>query len=462
MLEDIRRNPLFLTDVYNLSHTDLKEDVSFEVSHIVNRSRPMILYGFNEIVIDLLNTKIEVDMVMEAEEHAKKMGMIFPTQVWYDVVDKEKGWIPLRVQALKDGTWVPRGTPFAQVMNTVEGYGELVTWWEAIYLHSYFASGCATEAFFLRKYLEENKLPLHRFHSFGFRGHHSLEDAYWAASAWNLFLTGTDDFHGIYHTPNAKIGSIPATAHKTIQQFDNEIDGFKRAIDGAVKYNGKMVALVIDTYDPIKVINKMLPEVLQYAKDKGIHVVFRPDSGDLIKQTLMIWNKYRSWDNWSMIIGEGMSREKILEYDEALKFCGFPLDKMSYGIGAGFYKHIDRDYLGHAMKTAFSNHKPRMKLTISNPFKQSIPNMVNLIMEDGVMTVDYTRDGPKHNALYYDVFHYDERSTKPKFERLPWEDIQRRAMSYLDKDLQEDIVKSPAVETTIKEFKERYIRDVQH
>jgi len=155
MLEDIRRNPLFLTDVYNLSHTDLKEDVSFEVSHIYNRSRPMILYGFNEIVINLLNTKIEVDMVAEAEEYAKKMGMIFPTQVWYDVVEKEKGWIPLRVQALKDGTWVPKGTPFAQVMNTVEGYGELVAWWEALYLHSYFASACATEAFFLRKYLED-------------------------------------------------------------------------------------------------------------------------------------------------------------------------------------------------------------------------------------------------------------------------------------------------------------------
>ncbi len=93
MLVDIRNNPLFLTDVYNLSHTDLKEDVSFEVSHIYNRSRPMILYGFNEIVINLLNTQIEVAMVMEAEEHARKMGMIFPTDIWMDVVEKEKGWI---------------------------------------------------------------------------------------------------------------------------------------------------------------------------------------------------------------------------------------------------------------------------------------------------------------------------------------------------------------------------------
>ncbi len=457
MLTDIRNNPLFLTDVYNLSHTDLKEDVSFEVSHIYNRSRPMILYGFNEIVINLLNTKIEVAMVMEAEEHARKMGMIFPTNMWMDVVEKEKGWIPLRVQALKDGTWVPKGTPFAQVMNTVEGYGELVTWWEAIYLHSYFASACATEAFFLRKYLEKNKLPLHRFHSFGFRGHHSLEDAYWATTAWNLFLTGTDDFHGIYHNPDAKIGSIPATAHKTIQQFDHEIDGFKKAIDAAINYKDKIVALVIDTYDPIKVINNYMIDILQYASDRGVHVVFRPDSGDLIEQSLEIYKLYnKTFDNWSMIIGEGMSRQKVEEFDKRLLEGGFPLEKMSYGIGSGYYKHIDRDYLGHAMKTAFSNHKPRMKLTILNPFKQSIPNMVNLIMVDGKMTVEYTRDGPDHNALYYDVFHYDERSSKPKYERLDWLDIQQRAMSNLDKDLQEGIVLSPAVEISINEFKERY------
>jgi len=456
MLNDIRNNPLFLTDVYNLSHTDLKEDISFEVSHIYNRSRPMILYGFNETVINLLNTRIEVSMVMEAEEHARKMGMIFPVKMWMGVVEELKGWIPLRVQALKDGTWVPKGTPFAQVMNTIEGYGELVTWWEAIFLHTYFPSACATEAFFLRKYLAENKLPLHRFHSFGFRGHHSLEDAYWATTAWNLFLTGTDDFHGIYHTPDAMISSIPATAHKTIQQFDNEIDGFYKAIDAAVKYNQKMVALVIDTYDPDKVIDEYLPRLLPYAKDKGIHIVFRPDSGDLLGQTIRIWSKYRLWDNWSMIIGEGMSREIITKMDKDLKKYGFPLERMSYGIGAGYYKHIDRDYLGHALKTAFSNHKPRMKLTLSNPFKQSIPDMVNLIMVDGKMTVEYTRDGPNHDALYYDVFHHDEMSSKPKYERLPWLDIQKRALSYLDKDLQEEIVLSQAVQGVIKGFKERY------
>ena len=456
-LDEIRRNPLFLTDVYNLDHGELKENTDFEVSHIYNRERPMILYGFNEIVIKLLNTKIEVDMVEEANEYAKKMGMVFPFDMWYKIATEHRGWIPLRVQALKDGTWVPKGTPFAQIMNTVKGFGETVTYWEAIFLHSYFASGCATEAFNIRRYLEENKLPIYRAHSFGFRGHHSLEDAYWAGTAWNLFLTGTDDFHTIWHTPEAKIGSIPATAHKTMQQFDNEFDGFVRAIDIGAKRKQKMVALVIDTYDPENVINNMAKALIQYAKTEGVHIVFRPDSGDLIGQAVKIWDLYKQYDNWSMIIGEGMSLEKMKEYDAVLKAWGYPLNRISYGIGAGFYKHIDRDYLGHAMKTAYSNGKPRMKLTKSNPFKQSIPNMVNLVMVDGQMTVDYTRDGANHDALYHDVYHYDERSTRPKFERLEWLDIQQRAQSYLKvKDLQDGIKLSPAVQQAIEEFKGRY------
>jgi len=415
----------------------------------------MILYGFNETVLNLLNTKIEVDMVEDAQDGARKMGMRFPFDMWYRVATELEGQIPLRVQALPDGTWVPKGTPFAQVMNTVEGFGEIVTWFEPIFLHTYFPSACATEAFWLRKYLDMMELPLHRFHSFGMRGHHSLEDAYWSTTAWNLFLTGTDDFHGIYHNPNAKLSTIPATAHKTIQQFDDEMDGFKQAIDGAVKYDSKTVALVIDTYDPIRVINDYIPIILHYAEERDVHVVFRPDSGDLIDQAIMINNKYGGWSNWSMIIGEGMTGKKVEEYDRLLLEAKFPLEKMSYGIGAGFYKHIDRDYLGHAMKTAYSNGKPRMKL--STPFKTSIPNTVNLVYDDyGKMMVDYTRDGENHDSLYYDVWHYDTKTDKPYFNVQTWSEIRDLASLNLGKKLQEDIILSPLVHQAIEEFRSKY------
>lgn len=452
-LNDIWNNLCLMTDVYNLSHEDLKVNTDYEVSHIYNRSRPMIVYGVNELVRKVCNIKVSVDMIMEADEYARKMDMIFPSKMWMKVVDEWKGWLPLHVQALPDGTYVPTGTPFIQIKNTEEGAGEFVTWIEALLLRSYFPSACATEAFKIRRYLEANKLPLYRAHSFGMRGHRSQEDSYWAGTAWNLFLTGTDDFHTIAHTPNAPIKSIPATAHKVIQQFDNEMDAFKRAIDAATKYKTRMVALVIDTYDAWRVINDYVPEILQYAKNKDVRVVFRPDSGDVIEQALAMWKKYKDWNNWSMIIGEGMSYEKMIEYDEILKSNGYPLELMAYGIGGGFYNHIDRDYLGHAMKTAYSNGAPRMKLTKTNPYKQSIPDVVNLVYnEKGELMVEYTRDG-----LFVDVYHYDERSTRPKTHIQTWDNIKEIANRWINiPNLQERIILSPLVQQKISEFKIKY------
>lgn len=447
-----------LTDAYNLSHFELKENLDYDISHIYNRSQPMILYGFNEIVTNLLNTKIEVDMVEDAQQYAKNMGMHFPFEMFYKIATEFGGRIPLRVQALPDGSWVPKGTPFAQIENTEEGFGELPTYWEAMFLHSYFPTGCATEAFWIRKYLDDNNYDLNRVHSFGFRGHHGLEDAYWAGTAWNMFLKGTDDFHTAMHTPNAIIGSIPATAHKSIQPFDVEMDAYTRAIDMAVTYDQKMVALVIDTYDPWKVIEHDLYKILSYAKERGVYVVFRPDSGNLLEQALAINRNYKNFDNWSMIIGEGMSRLKIIEFDKKLIAYGYDPKKMAFGIGAGFYKHIERDTYGHAMKTAYSNGAPRMKIAKANPFKQSIPDQVNLIMVDGKMTVDYTRDGEHGDTLFKDVYHFDERSSKPKVNVQPWDEIQAIALQSLKVEHPQIGIKlSPLVTRKIEEFKAKYI-----
>jgi len=453
-LFDIRSNPLVLTDCYNLSHHYLKENQDYEISHIYNRSSPMILYGFNEIVISLLNQRIQESMVMEAEVCAKKMGMKFPVDMWMNVVDNLKGWIPLKVEALPDGSWVPQGTPFAQVTNTDENFGELVTWWEGIFLHSYFPSECATRALEMRRYLEKNNLPLHRLHSFGFRGHRSLEDAYWTTSAWNMFLTGTDDFHGQYHCPNAKLGSIPATAHKTIQQFDDEKQGFIHAIDQAKAKGHNIVALVIDTYDPVNFIHHIMRPVLEHAENLGMNVVLRPDSGDVLKQTEIIYGFVKFWDfkNVSMIIGEGMSFRKVREYDDYLRKNGIPLEFMNYGIGAGYYNDIERDTLGFAMKTAYSNGKDRMKLTVSNPYKQSIPGCVNIVKENNKMIVDYTRHG-----LYQTIYEMDEHSTRPKLIRQKWEEI--RDLALAQDTSQTVIILSGLVKENINGFRERYLHE---
>ena len=81
MFEDVQKNPIMWTDVYNTSHTFFKESVEREVSHIYNRKSGMFLYGFNHAVLTTLTTKIEEVMVEEAQMFAENMGMPFPTDV---------------------------------------------------------------------------------------------------------------------------------------------------------------------------------------------------------------------------------------------------------------------------------------------------------------------------------------------------------------------------------------------
>jgi nicotinamide phosphoribosyltransferase len=473
MLFNIRNNPLCLTDGYNTSHQFLKINTDFEVSHIYNRNMPGILFGFHENVLNTLDIRIEDWMVQQAEQEAQEMGLPFPSKMWMRVVDELDGRIPLEVEALPDGTWIPQGTPFAQIRNTEEGFGECVSWWEGLLLHSSFPSACATEAFKMRQYLLElqEKLGyddsfLRRFHSFGFRGHRSLEDAYWASTAWNLFLYGTDDFMSKMHTPEADISSIPALAHKVTQQFDSEMACYIHAINTAKDMGKKAVAVVIDTYDAERFIDTYAMLVANYAAEHGITVVFRPDSGDVINQAMEIYAKcvtVHGCKNVKVIVGMDMDFQKAKHYDSQLTISGVPLDFVSYGIGSGFYNDLKRDTLGFSMKTAFSNGRPRMKFS-QDAIKQSIPGIIDLIWQEDGMTI-FTRKeaqtltSPDYELykLYNSIYYCDSK----RLDMIPvsWEETRDWALLQIDN--QKQIILSQGIQDLISEIRAIYGLDPQ-
>jgi nicotinamide phosphoribosyltransferase len=460
MLKDIRSNPIILTDAYNLSHQRLKVSTDWEVSHMYNRVKPMILFGITENAHSILTTQITMAMVDEADLLAAGMGLIFPRGIWERVVNELNGYVPIEIQILPEGTWCPVGTPFAQIRNTVEGFGEMVTWFEAVLMHSFFASAAATQAYRMRKYLEQKKRQydyddsfMLRFHSFGFRGHKSLEDAYWAGIAWNLFLSGTDDFHTAKHTPLAKIGSIAALAHKVTQQFDNELDGYKHCIKATSEAGEKILAIVIDTYDAYRFIDQYLTALAKYAADLGVHIVIRPDSGDTWEQVVRAYKAvsrhYLPINNVSAIIGEGMDFENAKKADAYFEQHGVPLNFVSYGVGGGFYNYINRDTLGWAMKTAFSNGKDRMKFS-ENPIKRSIPGKVAIVLNvNGDLVVEKEDSAVENN--YTTIYFHNDITVEPEineYNALYWKEVQRVALEqnttqdiiYLSSEIREEIL----------------------
>ncbi|EJW13913.1 nicotinamide phosphoribosyltransferase domain-containing protein [Paenibacillus alvei] len=468
MLKDLRSNPIMLTDAYNLSHQRLKINTDWEVSHMYNRSKPMLLFGLLEIANNILKTQITIEMIDQAEAQANRMGLIFPRELWVRVVNECDGWIPIEIQTLPEGTWCPVGTPFAQIRNTIRGFGELVTWFEGEWMHGYFPSTAATQAYRMRKYLEQKQRQygyddsfMLRLHSFGFRGHRSLEDAYWAGISWNLFLYGTDDFHTAVHTPSAKIVSIAALAHKVTQQFDNEYEGYKHAIKATADAGEKVVAIVIDTYDAHRFLNEYLIPLAKYAAELGVHIVIRPDSGDTWEQVVIAYRfisrHYLPITNVSAIIGEGMDFENVKKADAYFEQHGVPLNFVSYGVGGGFYNYSNRDLLGWAMKTAFSNGKSRMKFS-ENPIKRSIPDVVGLYRNSyGDLIVGKEDDVPESANLYRTIYSYTDGMDVPfmiEYGDSEWKETQERALAANTE--QANIYLSDEIRAEIGEFQRRY------
>jgi nicotinamide phosphoribosyltransferase len=370
-------NRLLQTDVYNLSHGYMKCNVDFEASHIVNRKAPMILFGFDAAVHNILDYKVKEDDIIEAYDCARRMNMKFPSELFYKAIKYDSIGDIIKVEALPDGTWVPRGTPFAQVSNIVEGFGELVTWWEPLLLHPWFASSCATRALQMKEYLQHRKESLFRFHSFGFRGHRSMEDAYWAARAWSLFLPSTDDFNVITDLQGY---SIPALAHKVVQNWDDELMCYIEAVKRSTEEGYNAVSLVIDTNSSRLFIEEYLFKVQEVAEARNIKPIYRPDSGDCLAQAHSIASKLNG-RNFGIIIGDSVTFDSAKKSDEAWEKLGHSCDLLTWGIGAGFYKDLERDTLGWSMKTCFSNKKDRMKYT-DTPIKRSIPGKVTLQRKD--------------------------------------------------------------------------------
>ncbi len=455
------KNRLLMTDVYNISHTNLKQSVDFEVSHMYNRSKGMYLFGLSEIISDYLSTPISKAEVEEAYEISKKFGLddIFPLDMFYRLVDELGGNLPLKIESLPEGTWCPMGTPFAQVSNTVEGYGELVTWFEAVFMKSYFASECFTRAVDMRKYLEitasENNLDKDSFitsvHSFGYRGHKSEEDAYYAGKAWVSMLPGTDDFNaGIHGMP---VTSIQALAHKVTQQYDEEIDCFYNAIDSASNSKKPVVALVIDTYNAWKVIEKYLSKLAAYAVEKNVFIVLRPDSGDVFEQAYRIVELAVN-NNWpvGVIVGEGMTFDKVKDQHKQILKMGLPLDKFSWGVGAGFYKDIERDTSGWSMKTGYSNHSPRMKFS-ENPIKRSIPGEVAIIMTSKNELMVVQKNEIDQNSNIFKTIYLDGCIQTDEVDTL--QTISRRALE--QPGSQRRIRISEKTSILIEGFKDKYL-----
>jgi nicotinamide phosphoribosyltransferase len=135
---------------------------------------------------------------------------------------------------------------------------------------------------------------------------------------------------------------------------------------------------------------------------------------------------------------------------------------VNYGIGAGFYKHIERDTLGWAMKTAFSNGKPRMKFS-EDPLKRSTPGRIGIYRDDKghlvVEEADVLEKHPELNNLFETIYEFDGKETYVRpLDSLDTIRNRTQTVSSTNVDEQIYVKNSQSVKDMIRNFKNIYKR----
>lgn len=304
-------NPLNLTDSYKVGHYDMyPDDMEYLQSNFTPRScriegvNKIVFFGLQAFIKEVLEKEFDKFFGTDGPEYIhqhiqrveKLLGTKFNADHWVRLW--RLGYLPLKFNALPEGTECPLRVPMFTIENTVSGYGWLVNYIESVLSTSiWLPMTSATTALKLRRMLdgyanETSDTPEFvdwQGHDFSFRGHASKEAGAASGAGHLLSFAGSDtllgmDFADLYYGDNGRTvkfsgGSVPATEHSVMCAGgkDDELETFRRLLK---KYPTGILSVVSDTWDLWKVITEILPQLKDEIMARDGKLVIRPDSGD--------------------------------------------------------------------------------------------------------------------------------------------------------------------------------------
>ena len=354
----------------------------------------------------------------KAEYYWKLHGLSFNREGWEQI--KELGYLPIEIQAVPEGSFIPKDNVLVQVRNTDPRFSWLVTWLETILVQAvWYPSTVATNSKYckimMKEYLKDTGcenidgvLPF-MLHDFGFRGASSLESAMIGGAAHLTNFMGTDTFPALdlirnyYNGENVGF-SIPASNHAVITAWENEEDAFQNVLDHYLK-EGTVVACVSDSYDFYKAMEMWGTKFKDQIINSGGRLTCRPDSGNPEDVSLAgieslmknfgytVNNKgYKVLPNCVRLIwGDGINRNKINEVLYYLAGHDIAAENIVFGMGAALLQQMDRDTCSFAFKIneVVQNgvSRPVCKHPITTRHKASKAGRQSLIYDGGYKTI---------------------------------------------------------------------------
>ncbi|CAB3697968.1 hypothetical protein LMG24238_03473 [Paraburkholderia sediminicola] len=380
-MASILSNPILNTDSYKASHyLQYPPEASAMFSYIESRGGRYdrtLFFGLQMLIKEYLCRPITPAMIDQAKAFFTAHGEPFNEAGWRYIVEHHRGYLPVRIRAVPEGSVVPTHN----VLVTVECNDPEVFWLasylETMLLRVWYPITVATQSWHLRNtiraYLEKSsddlsQLPF-KLHDFGARGVSSAESAAIGGAAHLVSFMGSDTVLGVvaanhyYNEPMAAF-SVPAAEHSTITSWgrERETDAFRNMIAKFGK-PGAIVSVVSDSYDLFAALEVWGTTLKQAVLDSGGTLVIRPDSGDpltIVLQTMRALEVSfgstvngkgrRVLNNVRVIQGDGVNPDSIQDILAAMDEAGFAADNIVFGMGGALLQQINRDTQRFAMK----------------------------------------------------------------------------------------------------------------
>lgn len=383
-------NLILSSDSYKYSHWVQYPPKTTELfSYIESRGSTTglhgnIFFGLQDYIKNVLSTKITHADVDSAKALIEAHGEPFNESGWRYIVDNHNGYLPIKIRAVKEGTFVPS----SNVLVTCESTDPECFWLEsfietALLRAVWYPTTVATNSFHckrlimqsLEKTADDPEAEINfKLHDFGARGVSSLESAAIGGMAHLVNFMGSDTVSGIiramesYDAAMDATGfSIPAAEHSTMTSWgrENEAAAYDNMVEQYAK-PGAMFAVVSDSYDIFNAVENIWIKggLLAKVKERGATVVIRPDSGDPTRVPVqiieMLCDKYGYTVNSKgykvlppevrVLQGDGITPASLETILKNLELNGYSTSNIAFGMGGGLLQMVNRDTYKFAMK----------------------------------------------------------------------------------------------------------------
>ena len=395
-------NIILNSDSYKYSQfNQYPENTTVIYSYIESRGGlydATVFFGLQMFLKEYLCQPITQDNIDEAEAVITAHGEPFYREGWEYILREHNGYLPVRIDAVREGTVVKTKNVLATIYNTDPKCYWLTSFLETAILRSiWYPTTVATNSYENKKQILEALKKTgdpesigFKLHDFGARGVSSYESAGIGGAAHLVNFMGTDTVTALmyarkYYGADMAGFSIPAMEHSTVTSWgrENEVESYRNMLKQNAKPGG-LVAAVSDSYDIFNACKLWGTVLKQDVIKSGATVVVRPDSGDpaiVVLECLKILDKYfgsvtnekgyKVLNNVRVLQGDGINHQTIRSIIFTVTLAGYSIDNVAFGQGGALLQIVNRDDQKFAMKCSAAQVNGEWVDVYKDPFHDS-------------------------------------------------------------------------------------------